>query len=252
MWFRSAVLALALVSLSVEAFARGGLSGGRKWRELLPTVRATTDCIAQGIVAGPAALSHARQENWLEALKSMPEECKRLGSRLVAEHDRLFGPGTGKAFVEGRYASDLPRALKARIGPEMKRQNAQPAKAEEPSAPAATATETLIQVPSPALPPRDPGEADGVRLRTEELKPVVPAFPEEATIREQPAAETAAPPVVLRTADVTAAEPRHESRFDWSVPPNRAYSLAYLAVFAGAALFATGRALGGRKSGFAR
>jgi len=248
MWFRSAVLATALVSLSLPALA----GGGRKWRELLPTVRATTDCIAQGIAASPTTLSHARQENWLEAVKSMPEECKRLGSRLVAEHDRLFGPGTGKAFVEGAYASDLPRALKARIGPAMERQEAQPAKAEEPSAPAVTATERPVQVPSPALPPREPEEADSTRPRIEDLKAIPPVLPEEAAIKEQPAAETAPPPVVLRTAEVTAAQPRHESRPDWSVPPNRAYSLAYLAVFAGAALFATGRALGGRKSEFAR
>src|SRR5215204_5298710 len=170
MWFQSAVLATALVSLSLPALA----SGGRKWRELLPTVRATTDCIAQGIAASPTTLSHARQENWLEAVKSMPEECKRLGSRLVTEHDRLFGPGTGKAFVEGAYASDLPRALKARIGPEMERQDAQPAKANEDLAPSETAIETSVQVPPPALLPREPEEADGMRPRMEELKAVVP------------------------------------------------------------------------------
>jgi hypothetical protein len=98
MWFRSAVLATALVSLSLPAFARGGLSGARKWRELLPTVRATTDCIAQGIPASPAALNHARQENWLEAVKSLGDRCNEVGRTLVAEHDRLYGPGTGKAL----------------------------------------------------------------------------------------------------------------------------------------------------------
>src|SRR5215217_5869698 len=147
MWIRSAVLATALVSLSLPALA----SGGRKWRELLPTVRATTDCIAQGIAASPTTLSHARQENWLEAVKSMPEECKRLGSRLVVEHDRLYGPGTGKAFVEGAYASDLPRALKARIRPALKRQAAQSATVEEVPEPNATAADTTPQG-APPLP----------------------------------------------------------------------------------------------------
>ena len=113
MWFRSAVLATVLVSLSLPAFARGGLSGGRKWSQLLPTVRATTDCIAQGIAASPTALNHARQENWLEAVKSIGDRCNEVGRTQVAEHDRLYGPGlygpgTGKAFVEGPYASDLP------------------------------------------------------------------------------------------------------------------------------------------------
>src|SRR5215207_7869474 len=248
MWFQSAVLATALVSLSLPALA----SDGRKWRELLPTVRATTDCIAQGIAASPTTLSHARQDNWLEAVKSMPEECKRLGSRLVAEHDRLFGPGTGKAFVEGPYASDLPRALKARIGPEMEHQAAQPAKAEEPSAPAVTATEKPVQVPSPALLPREPEEADDMRLGMEESQAVAQTSPEKAVIKEQPAASIATAPVVLRTADVTAATPQSENRLDRPVPPSGAYSLTFVAVFAGAALFATGRILAWRTSGFAR
>lgn len=252
MWFRSAVFAVAFVSLSLPAFARGGLSGARKWRELLPTVRATTDCIAQGIVASPTALSQARQDNWLEAVKSMQGDCSDVGRTLIAEHDRLYGPGTGKAFVEGPYASDLPRALNARIGPEMQRQAAQPAKAEVAPAPAAATTETPMQVPAPALLPREPAEAAGVRLGVEEPKEVALTLPEEAAVDEQPAAVLVATPVVLRTADVTAAKPRNQNRLDRPVPTSRAYSLAYLAAFTGAALFATGRALGGRTSGFVR
>src|SRR5215204_5752015 len=144
MWFRAAVLATALVSLSLPAFARGGQSDARKWRVLLPTVRATTDCIARGIAASPTALNHARQENWHDAIKSMPEECNHLGNRLVTKHDRLFGAGTGKAFVEGPYASDLPRAIKARIRPALKRQAAQFAMVAEAPEPTATAADTRL------------------------------------------------------------------------------------------------------------
>ena len=152
--------------------------------------------------------------------------------------------------MEGPYASDLPRALKARIGPEMQRQAAQPAKAEEAPAPAAATTETPMQVPAPALRPREPVQA--VSLGVEEPKEVALTFPEEAAIEEQTAAELVATPVVLRTADVTAAKPRNQNHLDRPVSPSRAYSLAYLAAFTGAALFATGRALGGRMSGFVR
>src|SRR5215212_737079 len=153
MWYRAAVLAMALVSLSVPAFARGGQSDARKWRVLLPTVRATTDCMARGIAASPTALGHARQENWLEAVKSMQADCTEFGRTLITEHDRLFGAGTGKAFVEGPYASDLPRAITARIGAGIERQAATPVKAEEtPASSAAIATETEMQpraVPPP-------------------------------------------------------------------------------------------------------
>jgi hypothetical protein len=250
MWFRSAVLATALVSLSLPAFARGGLSGARKWRELLPTVRATTDCLAQGIVTRPTALSHARQENWLEAVKSLGDECTDVGRTLVTEHDRLYGPSTGKAFVEGPYASDLPRALKARIGPEMKRQAAQPATAEEAPIPAITATETNMLGPPPVLVSRESGEADGMSLGRDEPKAVALTSPETAVIKEPSAAEAAAPPVARRTADVVTSQSKlqDENRLSGPVYPNRAYSLAVLALFAAAALFATGRALGWRVS----
>jgi len=89
------------VSLALPALARGELSERQKRKALLPAIHATTECIAQEILRSPAALSYARQGNWLEAAKNMPEECKAFGSALIAEHDRLYGPGTGKTFVEG-------------------------------------------------------------------------------------------------------------------------------------------------------
>jgi len=68
MRFRSLVLATALATLAVPALARSGPSDARKWKTLLPTVRASTDCIARAIVASPTALGHARQENWVDRL----------------------------------------------------------------------------------------------------------------------------------------------------------------------------------------
>ena len=73
-------------------------------------MRATTDCLARGIVASPTALNHAREENWREAVKTIHADCIPLGRTLIAEHDRLFGTGTGEQFVAGPYAADLPRA----------------------------------------------------------------------------------------------------------------------------------------------
>jgi len=152
MWFRSLVFAVALVSVSLPALARGELSDARKWKVLLPTVRASTDCIARGIATSPTALNYARQENWLEAAKSTSDECRSFGSHLVAEHDRLYGRGTGKKFVEGPYAADLPRALKARIGLQIARLAAQPVKTEEAPGLAVAATNMPLQIAAPPLP----------------------------------------------------------------------------------------------------
>src|SRR3954462_10998944 len=142
MFLRSAVLPNAPVRLSLPALARGEPSERQKRKALLPALHATTDCIAQEILRSPTALSYARQNKWSEAVQSMPEAFKAFGSTLIAEHDRLYGPGTGKAFVEGPYASDLPRALKARIRPALKRQAAQSATVEEVPEPAAAPTDT--------------------------------------------------------------------------------------------------------------
>ena len=83
---------------------------------------------------------------------------------LIAEHDRLYGPGTGKTFVEGPYASDLPRALKARLRPALKRQAAQLATFEDGPQPAAAATDTTPQVP-PSLPPVQSNPSKRTSLR---------------------------------------------------------------------------------------
>src|SRR3954470_16831924 len=160
MRFRSAVLAVALLSVSLPALSRGGSSEARKWKELLPAVRATTDCLAHGIVASPPALEHARAENWREAVRTIHADCIPLGRTLIAEHDRLFGTVTGERFVAGPYAADLPRALKARIGSEIARQAEEPVTADKEPASAAT-PETKAGVQSQAHP--SPPQEDPVR-----------------------------------------------------------------------------------------
>ena len=252
---RSVVLMTALVSLALPALARGELSERQKRKALLPAVLATTECIAQEILRNPTALSHARQNKWSEAVQSMPEECKAVGSTLIAEHDRLYGPGTGKAFVEGPYASDLPRALKARIRPALKRQAAQSATVEEVPEPAAAPTDTPAQgAPFPPVgqsnPVEENGSGGGAKRTTE-----VAAVAEHVAVKTPLAAQVATPSVKPRPGDVTVAKSPDTNRLDQPPPPNRSYSLAYVAVFAGAALFGTGRALGlriGRIDRFAR
>jgi hypothetical protein len=246
---RSVVLATALVSLALPALARGELSERQKRKALLPALQATTECIAQEILRSPTALSYARQNKWSEAVQSMPEVCKAFGSTLIAEHDRLYGPGTGKAFVEGPYASDLPRALKARIRPALKRQAAQFAMVAEAPEPTATAADTSLQV-TPPLPPVQSNSVVEDVSAPQVQKPT--GTTEPVAIKSPPAAEIATPPVKSAARDVTVTKPPDENRLDRSTHPSRAYSLAFVAVFAGAALLATGHALGLRIRGLAR
>jgi len=80
----------------------------------------------------------------------------------------------------------------------------------------------------------------------------VAALAERVAINRPPTAEMAVQAVTPRRKDVTISKPPGESRVDRPTDRSRAYSLAYVALFAGAALFATCRALGGRIRGFAR
>src|SRR3954470_10603433 len=178
MRFRSAVLAVALLSVALPALSRGGSSEARKWKELLPSVRATTDCLAHGIVASPPALEHARAENWREAVRTIHADCIPLGRTLIAEHDRLFGTGTGERFVAGPYAADLPRALKARIGSEIARPAEALVTAEEaPVSTTAPETEAGVQPPALSPLPQDPMRDSGA-LGTEAAHEADPEAPQ--------------------------------------------------------------------------
>jgi len=248
---RSAVLATALVSLSLPALARGDLNERQKRKELLPAIQATTECLAQEILRSPTALSYARQNKWVETVESVPEACKAEGSTLIAEHDRLYGPGTGKAFVDGPYASDLPRALKARIRPALKRQTTQFASVEEVPERAPAAADTRREVTPP--PPVQSSFIEENRSGLGAKRPTqVAAFAEEVAVKKAPEAKVVTPPVKPAAKEVTAAKPPGENRLDQPTHPNRAYSLACVAVFAGAALFGTGHALGLRVRGLTR
>jgi len=248
---RSAVLATALASLSLPALARGDLNERQKRKELLPAVQATTECLAQEILRSPTALSYARQNKWVETVESVPEACKAEGRNLIAEHDRLYGPGTGKAFVDGPYASDLPRALKARIRPALKRQTTQFASVEEVPERAPAAADTRREVTPP--PPVQSSFIEENRSGLGAKRPTqVAALVEEVAVKKAPEATVVTPPVKPAAREVTAAKPPGENRLDQPTHPNRAYSLACVAVFAGAALFGTGHALGLRVRGLTR
>ena len=100
--------ATAPARLPLPAPARVGeketLESGRCWSQPCgppPTV-------SLGRSFKPIALGYARQKSWGEAVETVSDECKSLRSRLVAEHDRLYGAGTGKRFFEGRYAVISP------------------------------------------------------------------------------------------------------------------------------------------------
>src|SRR3954452_24041362 len=107
MRFRSAVLAVALLSVALPAFARGGSSEARKWKELLPRVRATSDCLAHGLVASAPVLENERARH--EPLPGSRDWRKPTGPRarpraeLARSHqDRARGLHPARTHVDRR------------------------------------------------------------------------------------------------------------------------------------------------------
>lgn len=91
-------------------------SDQQRRKALLPQVRATTECITTQ-VANELAIA-------AEPNPTIPQMVDRVLRRtlcfpairtLIEQHDRLLGPGSGQAFVEGPYLADLPRAVSARL-----------------------------------------------------------------------------------------------------------------------------------------
>jgi hypothetical protein len=142
---RIAAVACAVVLLITEPAAsyaetsRDGLmpvlpqvTEGQKWKALLPFVRATSDCFANSIQSEPTLLEAYQQNRLLSLVAAKGAMCLPVVERMIAEHDRIYGQGTGQAFFKGPYASDLQRAISVRLKPEIDRRLAEAArKAEE-------------------------------------------------------------------------------------------------------------------------
>lgn len=82
------------------------------------TVKAASDCVAAAALNNPK-ITELYQQNKLKSvtdwivLKSDACENQLTAMRLL--HDRLYGAGTGRAFLLGDYLADLPRAVDERI-----------------------------------------------------------------------------------------------------------------------------------------
>lgn len=97
------------------------LTEGQKRRILAPLVRAATDCIARNALAQPGIVEAYRGLNLQPIISVAWTWCTNEIGQVATEHDKLHGPGTGTIFVQGPYATDLPRAVTSRIKVEVER-----------------------------------------------------------------------------------------------------------------------------------
>jgi hypothetical protein len=128
------------------------------------SVKAATDCVAAAALNNSEITTLYRENrlrevtNWV-VLRSNACDNPLNAMRLL--HDRIYGQGTGQAFLRGDYLDDLPRAVGERIKVEVLRRIVQ--KSNAISGSNATAPGGVAPAPKPII--------NGTELRVVQVGP---------------------------------------------------------------------------------
>jgi hypothetical protein len=78
---------------------------------LLPLVQRATDCILRKALADPHYRADLRPNELNDLIVGSITACAGLVRAMIQTHDRIFGRGSGEAFLLGPYLDVLPAAL---------------------------------------------------------------------------------------------------------------------------------------------
>lgn len=87
------------------------MSVPQKEAALLPLVERTTRCIAGEVMSDPRYRTDLRRDEINELIADALSTCSDTVDDLVEAHDRMYGDGSGEAFVLGPYFDELPAAV---------------------------------------------------------------------------------------------------------------------------------------------
>ena len=87
------------------------MSVRQKEAALLPLVHRATECIARTVVADPRYNNELRPGEVNDLIVDAMSACQRSLRAVVNAHDRMYGDGSGEAFVLGPYLDVLPAAV---------------------------------------------------------------------------------------------------------------------------------------------
>jgi hypothetical protein len=107
----------ATLGIAAILFASTALATERSELEK-STVKAATDCVAAAALKDPNITTLYREDRLAEVTDRIVLHSSVCDNPLRAMrllHDRLYGEGTGRAFLRGAYLADLPRAVGERI-----------------------------------------------------------------------------------------------------------------------------------------
>jgi hypothetical protein len=87
------------------------LSAPQKQEALLPLVTHATECIARQVSADPRYSAEMRSDEFNDLIVDSITVCGRQVRAMMEAHDRMFGYGSGEAFLLGPYLDVLPAAV---------------------------------------------------------------------------------------------------------------------------------------------
>ena len=87
------------------------ISVPQRQTQLLPLVARATDCILRHIADDPRYGADLRPDDLNDMIARSLRGCARPLRAMIAMHDRLYGEGSGEAFLLGPYLDVLPSAV---------------------------------------------------------------------------------------------------------------------------------------------
>jgi hypothetical protein len=87
------------------------MSVRQKDAALLPLVRRATDCIVRKVSADPRYSAQLRPNEFNDLIVDSISDCAKPVRAMIDAHDRMYGNGSGEAFLLGPYLDVLPAAV---------------------------------------------------------------------------------------------------------------------------------------------
>lgn len=94
-----------------HSLAWSELSVAERQVKLLPAIARATDCILRRIGDDPRYRTDLRPGEINDLIADSLRGCARPLQALIETHDRMYGPGSGEAFLLGPFLDVLPSAV---------------------------------------------------------------------------------------------------------------------------------------------
>jgi hypothetical protein len=108
-------ISLDLQTPAAETGAWAPISTRQRDAKLLPLVREATNCIVRRVYADPRYTANLRPGEINDLIVDSMAGCIKPVRAMMDAHDRLYGNGSGEAFLLGPYLDILPAAVVGQV-----------------------------------------------------------------------------------------------------------------------------------------